>query len=244
MHNAPYDFADREHIASVNLNVLNLNATSHILDFGSGRGALACEFARRGYRITACDIDAAKLDLLPAQCAPHAIATILLAANAQNLPFPDREFDAIICREVLEHIPDYARTLAELQRILKPGGILLISVPARLSERICHRLDENWYRKSGHVHVFVKKALLAELGASGWRVIKVENKQFFWAWNWLILALFKTRHTMGAIEDHLSMYRVLLCGWRFLEILHLKRVVEQIGDRVFPKSLFIYMKKQ
>ena len=244
MHSAPYDYADRDHIASVNLKLLDLNPKSRILDFGAGRGALACELARRGYRVTACDIDGQKLSQLPDQCAPYPISTILLAAGARALPFPDREFDVIVCREVLEHVPDYAGTLTELQRILKPGGIVAVSVPARRSERLCHWFDENWYEKSGHLRVFVKKALLAEFAAYGWHTIKVENKLFFWAWNWLILALFKTRHTMGEIENNLRLYKAMLRGWRILEILHMKPAVERIGDRVFPKSHFIYLKKR
>ncbi|MDD4052570.1 MAG: class I SAM-dependent methyltransferase [candidate division Zixibacteria bacterium] len=244
MHSAPYDFADRDHVASVNLKLLDLNPESRMLDFGCGRGALACELARRGYRVTACDIDGRKLGQLPEPCGPYPIATVLLTAGAPTLPFRDREFDVIVCREVLEHIPDYARTLAELRRALKPGGILLVSVPARLSERLCHWFDEKWYEKSGHLRVFAKKALLAEFVASGWSVIRVENKQFFWAWNWLFLSMVKTRHTMGAIESNSALYNALLRGWRLLEILHLKRTVERIGDRVFPKSHFFYLKKR
>ena len=244
MYNAPSDSLNREHIASVNLKHLNLTAASRILDFGSGRGALACELARRGYQVTACDIDGQKLSQLPDRCSPQTISIVLLDADARALPFNDREFDAIICREVLEHIPDYSRILTEFHRILNPDGVLAISVPARLSERLCHWLDENWYEKSGHLRVFVKKALLAEFAASGWHTIKVENKQFFWAWNWLFLAMFKTRHTMGEIENNLSLYKVLQRGWRILEALRIKGAVERIGNRIFPKSHFIYLKKR
>jgi 2-polyprenyl-3-methyl-5-hydroxy-6-metoxy-1,4-benzoquinol methylase len=244
MHSAPYDFADRDHVASVNLKLLGLDPESRILDFGAGRGALACELARRGYLVTACDIDGQKLGQLPDPCGPHPIATILLAVGARALPFRDGEFDVIVCREVLEHIPDYARALAELQRILKPGGILSVSVPARLSERLCHWFDEDWYEKSGHLRVFAKKALLAEFAASGWDVLKVEKKQFFWAWNWLFLTMAKTRHTMGEIESNTSLYKALLRGWRLLESLHMKRTVERIGNHVLPKSHFIYLKKR
>jgi ubiquinone/menaquinone biosynthesis C-methylase UbiE len=244
MHSAPYDFADRDHVASVNLKLLELHPESRILDFGAGRGALSCEIARRGYRVTACDIDGQKLGQLPDPCGPHPISTILLAAGAPTLPFQDREFDVIVCREVLEHIPDYAYAITELHRILKPGGILAVSVPARLSERLCHWFDENWYEKSGHLRVFAKKALLAEFAASGWNIIKVENKLFFWSWNWLFLSMAKTRHAMGEIETNTSLYKALLRGWRILEKLHIKQAVERIGDRVFPKSHFIYLKKR
>jgi SAM-dependent methyltransferase len=45
------------------------------------------------------------------------------------LPFPDASFDAVLCTEVLEHIPDPTETLREIHRVLKPGGRLLLTIP-------------------------------------------------------------------------------------------------------------------
>lgn len=45
------------------------------------------------------------------------------------LPFSDASFDAVLCTEVLEHIPDPAETLREIHRVLKPGGKLLLTIP-------------------------------------------------------------------------------------------------------------------
>ena len=46
-----------------------------------------------------------------------------------KLPFNDKEFDLIVATEVLEHVPDLAKTAAELKRITKAGGFILVSVP-------------------------------------------------------------------------------------------------------------------
>ena len=51
---------------------------------------------------------------------------IFYQASCTNLPFKDSEFDYVICIEVLEHIPDTKKALAEMARILKPGGEILI----------------------------------------------------------------------------------------------------------------------
>ncbi len=48
------------------------------------------------------------------------------------LAFPDRRFDLILCAHVLEHIPDDAAAMAELHRVLKPGGLALLQVPMSL----------------------------------------------------------------------------------------------------------------
>jgi SAM-dependent methyltransferase len=51
------------------------------------------------------------------------------AGSVTNLPFATQEFDACICTEVMEHVTDDDRGFSELARVLKPGGLLLISTP-------------------------------------------------------------------------------------------------------------------
>ncbi len=49
--------------------------------------------------------------------------------DAQNLPFDDATFDHVVCSEVLEHLPEDARAVEEMARVLKPGGNLIVTVP-------------------------------------------------------------------------------------------------------------------
>ncbi len=51
------------------------------------------------------------------------------AGSLTELPFPSATFDCCLCSEVIEHIEDHERAIAELARVLKPGGLLLASVP-------------------------------------------------------------------------------------------------------------------
>lgn len=53
-----------------------------------------------------------------------------LLTPGEPLPFPDGCFDAILCTQVLEHVEDLGGTVAEMRRVLRPGGLLLVSVPA------------------------------------------------------------------------------------------------------------------
>lgn len=52
-----------------------------------------------------------------------------IVSDITNIPRPDASFDAIMCTEVLEHVPDAVAALTELNRLLKPGGFLLITAP-------------------------------------------------------------------------------------------------------------------
>lgn len=52
-----------------------------------------------------------------------------IVSDITDIPVPDGSFDAILCTEVLEHVPDAVAALKEFTRILKPGGILLLTAP-------------------------------------------------------------------------------------------------------------------
>lgn len=54
-------------------------------------------------------------------------------ADICNLPFPDNAYDIILCNHVLEHIPDDAKAMSELYRVLKPGGMAILQIPQDLS---------------------------------------------------------------------------------------------------------------
>lgn len=59
----------------------------------------------------------------------HAPSVSVRADFATGLPFGDRTFDAAICSEVLEHVPDDRRVIREMARVLKPGGRAVVTVP-------------------------------------------------------------------------------------------------------------------
>ncbi len=96
---------------------------------------------------------------------------LVVRGNSYHLPFPDASFDCIIAAEVLEHLHRDDEALAEIERVLKPDGVLAVSVPRFWPEAVCWTLSEQ-YRDSpgGHVRIYAPGELPVKLARAGFRV--------------------------------------------------------------------------
>ena len=109
-----------------------------VLNAGAGAGRFSLRLTELGFEVTSVDDSPAAVDVL-AQRVPGEVAR----ADVTELPFADRAFDAAVLGEVLEHVEDDRGALAEVARVLEPGGVLALSVPAnpaRFGERDGFRL--------------------------------------------------------------------------------------------------------
>lgn len=96
----------------------------NILNIGAGTGE-DFKILRNYGKLTAIDIDAATVALMPED-----LVNEKLVADACNMPFQAATFDVIVAFDVLEHIEHDTKAVAEIYRCLKPGGVLVFSVPA------------------------------------------------------------------------------------------------------------------
>ena len=94
----------------------------------------------------------------------------VLRGDATALPFPDATFDAVITSEVLEHIPDDVGALAELRRVVRRGGVVAVTVPSWLPEKVNWMLSDEYHAPAaagGHVRIYSATELKAKLRAAG-----------------------------------------------------------------------------
>jgi SAM-dependent methyltransferase len=113
--------------------LLELKGSDHVLDVGCGSGGPALFLWREiGCLVTGVDINEAGIQaglaLAREAGAPHSVH--FRHANVQQpLPFADQAFDAIVCMDVLCHLPDRRRLFDEWHRVLRPGGRALVTDP-------------------------------------------------------------------------------------------------------------------
>lgn len=100
-----------------------------ILDLGCGAGVVMEKLLQNGYSVTGVDRSSDMLDLSRARLAgfpPDAYQ--LRTGTCESLPFDDQQFDVVLCIGVFGYIDDVVGALLEIRRVLRPGGLLLISV--------------------------------------------------------------------------------------------------------------------
>lgn len=128
----------------LNLMAKRLNLAQHhsLLDVGCGQchwSKLLVPYLGKPAYVTGVDNDAkwaAEDPEIRAYFHYHQAAFEAVEGNAQTLPFADNSFDMVTCQTLLIHVPNPKRAIAEMKRVLKPGGILLCAEPNNLVQTL------------------------------------------------------------------------------------------------------------
>jgi SAM-dependent methyltransferase len=136
-----------------------------ILDVACGAGTLARRLAAQGYQTIGADLSADFVRYIQQHNSPPLVH--VLQGNIFDLPTPSNQFDSIIAGEVLEHLVDDQSALNELHRVLRPGGVCIISVPADPQQWDWH---DNW---AGHVRRYTREAMAERLTGVGFQVYEI-----------------------------------------------------------------------
>ena len=167
--------------------------------------------------------------------------TNFLSGSAYSLPFSDDSFDLVVCSEVLEHLHDYKDAIKEINRVLKPGGQFLASVPAEFPEKICWLLSEAYQNQpGGHLRIFKKNKLIKEVAEHNF---SFESSQRFHSihsdyW-WLRCLFWKSQESNIIIKGYKKILeRHILKKPFFLDL------IDKIFNPILGKSIAFYFVKK
>jgi SAM-dependent methyltransferase len=235
---------------TVRYDVLGLRPGERLLDLGCGFGRHAFAAGTRGARVVALDRADTELKevrntfgaMAAAGEVDRAACTGTVRGDAAALPFGEGAFDRVIASEVLEHVLDDAHALAELARVLRPGGALAATVPASGPEKICWRLSDEYHAPiavGGHVRIYSVVELSAKLRAAGLQPYARHRAHALHSPYWWL------RCAVGLTNDDQPLVRAYrrFLEWDIVNQPRSVRLAERTLDPVLGKSVVIYAKK-
>ena len=226
---------------TIRFNKLEISEGSSVLDMGCGEGRhtiglfVEKQINAFGFDLSLDDLNIARsrLDDFSTQSSSNSVC-VFGVSDINNMPFQDGSYDSVICSEVLEHVPAPEESIKELIRVLKPGGVLALSVPRFLPEWICWQLSEGYQQMpGGHVRIFKHKTLKQLATNEG-----MSYQGFHWAHGlhspyWWLQCLFWNNRDSSYL---IKLYHKFLV-WDLMKKPIFTRILEFILQPLIGKSL-------
>ena len=231
---------------TIKFDQLNLGQDQFLLDMGCGEGRhsigalLETSANVVGLDLSINDLNIAKSRLSDFDTENLETHCTFSVGNITDIPLEDSSLDAVICSEVLEHVESPEESIIEMIRVLKPGGIIALSVPRYLPELICWKLSTEYSQTpGGHVRIFKQSQLKSLATDNG-----LEYQSFHWAhglhspyW-WLQCLFWKTKDQSFLIKQY---HKFLV--WDLMHRPLLTRALEALLQPLIGKSLVMYFRK-
>jgi 2-polyprenyl-3-methyl-5-hydroxy-6-metoxy-1,4-benzoquinol methylase len=160
-----------------------------VLEVGAGHGTFTEMLSARGYHVVATDVSERCVGILRERFATDGRVTVVPGGANAVAGMPSH--DAAVLINVLEHIQDDDAVLREIGAALKPGGRLILWVPAYQA------LYSDFDRRIGHYRRYTKKALREQLVRAGYDVPEIRYHNTVGALAWLIVARLMRRDPTG-----------------------------------------------
>jgi SAM-dependent methyltransferase len=157
-------YRGRRRIIRAELDKLALPAGARVLDAGCGSGRTLQELLRYDGELYGIEFDPDAAEI----ARERSVAEIRIG-RIEELPWEDGFFDLITCLDVIEHTPDDRSALRELRRACKPGGHLLMTVPAYRALWSLHDIVNHHYRR------YERRTLRPVAVETGWRVCRMTS---------------------------------------------------------------------
>ena len=126
------------------------DANGRLLEVGCGPAVMAPDLLAMGFELHGIDVSAEMIRRAELRIASHPLEKRCRFAigDVESLEFPDAFFDAVLAMGVLEYLDGYDRALHEMRRVLKPGGVMILTIPNRAS---AYHLARGTYQKLRNV---------------------------------------------------------------------------------------------
>lgn len=235
---------------TVDFRRLGVSAGDRVLDLGCGGGRHAFEAHRHGAHVVALDRSAEEAGQVVALLAamrleaeaPTAALGAAVTGDALSLPFADGSFDRVVAAEVLEHVPDDRAAMAELARVLRPGGTLAVTVPRWLPEQVCWALADEYHAPAavgGHVRIYRAGQLAGRLRGAGLRVLGHHHAHALHSPYWWLKCV------VGLDRDDAAPVRLYhrFLVWDIMTGTRSVRLLEQALNPLIGKSRVVYSDK-
>jgi SAM-dependent methyltransferase len=217
-----------------------------VLDLGCGAGRHAFESAKKGAKVIALDHDELELKqvmqmfYLLSEQKETVYAGRCIKADALSLPFKDNTFDCVLASEVLEHIVADTVVLGELNRVLKPGSVLGVSVPRFYPELVNWALSDEYYQvPGGHVRIYRRSILDKRLKDAGFNIYAHHFAHGLHSPYWWLRCLVGPQNETNIF---VKVYKKIL----EYDIMHpnkATKILDYLASILMGKSLVIYAKK-
>jgi SAM-dependent methyltransferase len=228
---------------------LGVRAGDRLLDLGCGFGRHSYQAARLGAAVVSFDASWDEVRNVQDTFGAMLVAGELTAddpgvgstqGDALQLPFADGSFDRVIASEVLEHIPDDEAAMAELTRVLRPGGTMAVTVPRCGPEFINWALSDEYHNvPGGHVRIYRQSQLVGRLQGTGLKAVGSHHAHGLHAPYWWLRCL------VGPTNDShpaVSTYHRLLV-WDIEKAPKVTRYADRVLNPLVGKSLVVYLEK-
>lgn len=177
-----------EAVVGALIDAVDVRPGMKVLDLCCGQGNVSADLLERGFRVTGLDFSPVMLDL----ARKRAPGAEFVEGDAQNLPFEDGSFDAVVSNFGVCHIPDQPRALSEIKRVLKAGGSFAmtnwcgpdISPPFRILYQSVqqHGSPDVKMPPGPDFHQFAREDIVRQiLGAAGFVDISLRHVETHWA---------------------------------------------------------------
>lgn len=249
--NAPSELltpTGKQSMLTINFDKLNIKPGDRLLDIGCGEGRHTIKACQQEKTIcVGADFGFSPLVQTREKLNYHAAlndlnckTVDLSCMDVTNLPFKDNSFDVVICSEVLEHIPDDAKAISELIRIIKPGKTLAVSVPRFLPEKICWALSDDYFNANmGHVRIYKKQALINLIESANVRYRQSHYAHSIHTPFWWLKCLVGPNRTDSIL---VNLYHRFLV-WDLMDRPWITTFIDKLFNPILGKSLVLYFQK-